>query len=153
MNFEDFDKPLKEEPHGSMARYQARLDRFQKDGQPWPRLRHHTLWVLHNCIVHPILAVCPKAPVVEVHDLTSQWLNQSPAKSIPERQYPVIRSTLGLAGMHSRTIVAKVPEVKKPVAWFVHNAVAHTLIGVLPCRLTFAFHDRTAETMGIRGWL
>lgn len=29
--------------------------------------------------------------------------------------------------------------------WFTHNCIAHPLIGVLPVRWTFAFHDYTSE--------
>ena len=31
------------------------------------------------------------------------------------------------------------------VWWFVHNCVAHPLIGVLPIQATFRFHDWTAR--------
>lgn len=29
--------------------------------------------------------------------------------------------------------------------WFVHNCIAHPMIGVLPVRRTFAFHDYTSK--------
>jgi len=29
--------------------------------------------------------------------------------------------------------------------WFVHNCIAHPMIGVLPVRPTFAFHDYTSK--------
>lgn len=29
--------------------------------------------------------------------------------------------------------------------WFVHNCIAHPLIGIFPCRRTFAFHDYTSD--------
>ncbi len=29
--------------------------------------------------------------------------------------------------------------------WFVHNCIAHPLIGVIPCKSTFDFHDWTSK--------
>lgn len=31
--------------------------------------------------------------------------------------------------------------------WFVHNCIAHPLIGVIPCRPTFEFHDYTSRKL------
>ncbi len=45
--------------------------------------------------------------------------------------------------------------LKKPVAlhhfwWFVHNCVAHPLIGLIPIRVTFEFHDFTSRKINAR---
>jgi len=29
--------------------------------------------------------------------------------------------------------------------WFIHNAIAHPMIGIIPCKKTFAFHDWTSK--------
>jgi hypothetical protein len=29
--------------------------------------------------------------------------------------------------------------------WFVHNVIAHPMIGIAPCKRTFAFHDWTSR--------
>lgn len=34
--------------------------------------------------------------------------------------------------------------------WFVHNCVAHPLIGILPVRETFAFHDYTSDRINLK---
>ena len=40
-----------------------------------------------------------------------------------------------------------VPWVKHQFWWFVHNNIAHPLIGVLPFRVFFRFHDYTSRRM------
>lgn len=39
----------------------------------------------------------------------------------------------------------RMPRVSHHFWWFVHNCVAHPLIGVLPIRSTFLFHDYTSR--------
>lgn len=34
--------------------------------------------------------------------------------------------------------------------WFVHNCVAHPLIGLVPIRVTFEFHDFTSRKINAR---
>lgn len=43
-----------------------------------------------------------------------------------------------------------VPVVRHHFWWAVHNCVAHPLIGVLPNRWTFAFHDYTSRKINLR---
>ena len=31
--------------------------------------------------------------------------------------------------------------------WLLHNVVAHPILGIIPCRLTFAFHDWTSSRL------
>lgn len=42
---------------------------------------------------------------------------------------------------------AKVPWVRNKAWWILHNSVAHPLIGVLPVRWAFRFHDWTSRRM------
>lgn len=37
------------------------------------------------------------------------------------------------------------PVYKHHVWWFIHNCVAHPLIGIAPCKSTFDFHDWTSK--------
>ena len=127
---------------GAAARYTERIGRFERDGRPLPRLRHHGLWMLHNCVAHPFLAaagqhVPPLA--IEFHELTSLWLNHVDA---------VVRPS----GRH-RVISSPVPEVKKTGLWMLHNIVAHAAIGLLPCKATFGLHDWSARAMNVPGWV
>lgn len=43
--------------------------------------------------------------------------------------------------------LAERPWVAHTFWWFVHNCIAHPLIGIMPCRLTFDFHDWSSERM------
>lgn len=43
--------------------------------------------------------------------------------------------------------LAERPWVAHTFWWFVHNCIAHPLIGILPCRHTFDFHDWSSERM------
>lgn len=45
---------------------------------------------------------------------------------------------------HRRTVV---PWHTHSLWWFVHNAIAHPLIAVLPIEKTFEFHDWTSRKM------
>lgn len=44
-------------------------------------------------------------------------------------------------------IAPVVPWVKYRLWWLLHNTIAHTAIGLSPCRATFDFHDYTARKM------
>lgn len=114
----------------SMGRYRDRVEAFAQDKKPWPNLRHGLLWVLHNNLVHPLLAVTQDPIAVDLHQVTSKWLNK-------HAYYK-----------HPREI--KIYDRK---AWVVHNLVAHSLIGLFPCAATFAWHDKTATAMNVPGWV
>jgi hypothetical protein len=131
---------------GSARRYVARRDLFNHDGDPLPRARHHILWILHNCVAHPLLAFGATQPAVEFHELTSQWLNaKPPAQGAVRPNRPLPTTT--------RVLQTRIPEVTKPFAWVLHNVVAHTAIGLAPCKATFAFHDWSAKKMNVPGWV
>ena len=140
-DWEDEEEPTKPKPEpekekGSAGRYRVRLERFKADGQPLPSVRHHALWLLHNCVAHPWMAVLPGRASVDFHDRTSDWLNHKPA-FVPSVRM-LFRST---------------PEIPKPLAWFFHNTVGHVAIGLFPTERMFAFHDRTAKAMDVPNWV
>lgn len=93
------------------------------------RLRHQGWWLVHNLLVHPLLALAPRGPCVALHDWTSRRLSRddlladSPAPRIERRGW-----------------------------WLLHNLVTHPAIGLFPCRATFAWHDRSAARMRVPGW-
>jgi len=37
------------------------------------------------------------------------------------------------------------PVFKHHVWWFIHNCIAHPMIGLAPCKKTFDFHDWTSK--------
>ncbi len=37
------------------------------------------------------------------------------------------------------------PDEKHDALWILHNAVAHPLLGILPCKATVALHDKTSS--------
>jgi hypothetical protein len=126
---------------GSAERYRARIEKFEKDGKPWPKLRHHALWMLHNLVAHPILGVMPIEPVVELHELTSAWLNHVPSSQ-----------SLGSWTDRFRDLHVRIPKIKRPSLWALHNLVGHVAIGLVPCKATFKLHDWTAK-LAVPGWV
>jgi hypothetical protein len=129
---------------GAAKRYSERLGLFVDDGDPLPRTRHHVLWLLHNCVAHPLLALGATQPAVEFHELTSQWLNAKLPSGVDARTQQ--------RTVH-RVLPVKMPTVEKSFAWVLHNVVAHTAIGLVPCKATFAFHDWSAKKMNVPGWV
>jgi len=128
---------------GAKKRYDDRLQLFVSRGGHVPRLRHHLLWMLHNCVAHPLLTV-PTHTAVEFHELTSQWLN---AKT------HVVGGSVRHGRGEWRLLRYSMPKVERTVAWAIHNLVAHTMIGLAPCKPTFKFHDWTARLMDVPGWV
>ena len=43
--------------------------------------------------------------------------------------------------------------VGKRGAWVWHNVAGHIAIGLAPVSISFAFHDRGAEAMGVEDWV
>jgi len=138
----------KPEDEGAEKRFDERIGLFVKDGDPMPRVRHHMLWLLHNCVAHPLLAVAGKnvPPLaVEFHELTSLWLNHKPFGSGPVLP--------GEKQKFRHVVEFTMPKVERPFVWALHNLVAHTMIGLAPCKATFKFHDWTARLMDVPGWV
>ena len=71
-----FDEP-KAERLGSYGRFWERQDRFKKDGEPLPKLRHHAWWLLHNIAAHTAIGLVPTEATFQFHDWTSRRLNHS----------------------------------------------------------------------------
>jgi len=111
-------------------RFEDRIRRFERDGAPLPLVRHAAFWVLHNAVAHPLLAVAPSTYTVDVHELTSRWLNKK-----------------RFFRPH------KVPTIRNRTAWVWHNAVMHPLIAFFPVKVAFDLHDASAAAMGVPGWV
>ncbi len=126
-----WEKDQKPEPpdpkQGSTAssRYQARKGYFKS------KLEHHAQWVLHNCLVHPLLGLAKSRLTVDLHSVSSFWLNKVEDVEVPRPNVPEAH-----AGW-----------------WLFHNLVAHPLIGMLPIQATFDLHDWSAEKMKAPGWV
>ena len=139
----------------SRERYYGRKARWVREHGKMGRLLHGAHWLFHNNVVHPLLGVAAVADevlsrtslganltysllqvAVDVHHLSSCMLadphQNDPDLSSPGRGVPYI------------------PDLKK---WLLHNNVAHPIIGLAPCTQSFAFHDQTAEEMGVKGWV
>ncbi len=60
---------------------------------------------------------------------------------------------LGSEGRYERRIEKfraagkRAPRVQHYAWWVIHNAVAHGFLAVVPCRLTFRFHDWTSKKL------
>lgn len=130
----------------SRGRFYSRLERWKKDGKAFPRTRHHVQWLIHNCVVHPLIAVAPVTFLLELHELSSRWLN------VPRRTV----ETDGVSKyLHGRSFVLTspvIPKAKSRFFWLLHNTAGHILIGLLPIRPFFFFHDWSAKQMGAPNW-
>jgi hypothetical protein len=119
------------------ARYAQRVDRWCGDmrgpARLARRLRFHAWWLLHNLVAHALLAVTPTRRVVAFHDWTSRKL--WPDDDAPE--YPA----------------SPLPQIDRRLLWILHNLGAHAAIGLLPCALTFRWHDDTAGRMDVPDWV
>lgn len=92
-------------------------------------LEHLAHWLLHNCVVHPLLGLFPSKATVRFHSWSSMKLN----KTLPFEE--------------------PMPEIKDRLAWIRHNVVAHMKIGLWANPESFMFHDRTAEEMNVPDWV
>jgi len=123
---------------GAHERFNIRRRYFRNDKKKYPELRHAAFWLLHNCVAHPILAVSPSEPAVGFHALTSAWLaHEFQGRSGEQRLF---------------LSLPKIPSEKRR-AWVFHNLVAHMAIGLVPCKATFDFHDKTAQAMDVPDWV
>lgn len=93
-------------------------------------------YVCESCYPHVLqqhgLRSTPSAPVEEE--------DEPPAFTEPER---------GSEGRYAKR-KTKVPWVQHTMWWVIHNCVSHPLIGVLPFRPFFRFHDWTSVKMHAR---
>lgn len=116
----------------SAGRFQYRLNVFKTDGRPHPVLRHWGFWVIHNCVVHPMMAVSPSSFLLELHELSSYWVNHRSGSALYFNLPPKIKSRFW---------------------WTLHNFIGHMAIGILPIKPCFAFHDWSAPKMGSPDWV
>ena len=116
--------------YGSGFRYGRRLDAWKQKGVLGPRTRHHSWWLLHNCVSHPLLGVRVSKGTLWLHDWTSMHLNCR--KKIRPSPEPVI------------------PNWGR---WAWHNIAGHWAIGILPVEASFVFHDKTSENMNVPHWV
>ncbi len=86
-----------------------------------------------------MLAVLPSRAAVELHELTSQWLNG--------------KGAVGSGDIKHRVLTTELPKIDSRAAWILHNLVAHVAIGLVPTEATFRFHDWSAEYMAVPGWV
>lgn len=96
-----------------------------------PILRYRIWWIIHNCIIHPILGFLPIKPIVFAHDWTSMRLNLY----VKIKKSPIPQLT-----------------IEKYIPWIIHNVAAHSIIGIFPTEKTFLFHDKTAKKMNVHNW-
>ncbi|WP_434427670.1 hypothetical protein [Nannocystis pusilla] len=95
------------------------------------RLGHRGWWLLHNVVAHPLLALTRGRAAVAFHDWTSARLNRA-AEAGP---------------------TSPLPQVERPLWWWLHNMASHVAIGLAPCAATFRWHDETARRMRVHGWV
>ena len=70
-------EPQEAEQLGSFGRFHERLARFQEDGKPLPKIRHHAWWLAHNLAAHTAIGLAPHPTTFRFHDWTSQKLNHA----------------------------------------------------------------------------
>lgn len=63
-----------------------------------------------------------------------------------QKEFGFTRSENGSEKRYEKRIT-KVPKLKHTFWWLVHNAVAHPLIGFVPRRFAFEFHDWTSRKL------
>jgi len=94
-------------------------------------LNHYMWWIVHNFIAHPFLAFAYKSKkAVWLHDWSSKKLNLSNVEFSSE-----------------------IPVPKNIKWWVIHNLIIHPMIALIPCKLTFNWHDISAKNMQTTGWV
>ncbi len=67
----DFNKP----ENGSEERFEQRQTVWHEQTQHFPKIKHLGWWLVHNCVAHPLIGLCPLHFAFEFHDWTSRKLN------------------------------------------------------------------------------
>lgn len=142
------DLEVEDLPSTSEERYSFRLLHFKLDKNKFHRLRHYFYWLVHNCFSHLLLGLFPNNKTFEIHELTSQWLNQRAIISVP-----TYTPKTGVSKRLERLLIFKQPLIQNRIWWLVHNSIVHMLIGVLPIRIMFKLHDWSAKKMNVNGWV
>jgi hypothetical protein len=66
--------PIEAKKLGSEGRFHARIEKFKVANKRLPRLQHWAWWMIHNCVVHPLLLI-PVSWSFQFHDWSSRKLN------------------------------------------------------------------------------
>lgn len=115
----------------SYFRFKDRLKNYGDNNRSI--FNHYKWWFIHNVIAHPLLIfIFNKSltkQVVKLHDYTSDKLS------------------LG------NSINSTYPEPQNKLWWIIHNLIIHPLIGIVPCKITFSWHDISARKMKTYGWM
>lgn len=115
---------------GAKERYYFRQAKWTQACKLFPKIRHHSWWLLHNCLSHPLLGIYPAEETIWFHDWTSKHLNLR----TEQRSSPT-------------------PNITNNKMWVYHNVVGHLAIGLFPTTNAFKFHDYTAEAMMVEDWI
>lgn len=72
----DFDHLPRNDPlRTAYGRYEDRKDTWETLVGDWTwRVRHHFWWILHNCVLHPLIGVFPTKRFMDWHDWSSKRL-------------------------------------------------------------------------------
>src|SRR5580698_6841115 len=92
------------------------------------------------------------APVIPLHAekrKLTRPIDDIPLSSQPDSLAAEFGFTKPEDGSESRYVKRKtyVKRVPHTFWWLVHNNIAHALIGILPVRVTFKFHDWTSHKL------
>lgn len=127
-------------PDSSEQRYYSRIEKWMififikyenrniKINILTAKLYHHFWWLIHNVIAHPFLTF-KSMKSLKFHNFTSEKLN--------------LEFQIGIY----------IPDSMNKVWWIIHNLLIHPLIGIIPCKLTFKWHDQSAKLMKAPGWV
>ena len=107
--------------------------RIEEHPTPLWSVRHHAWWMIHNLVAHPLLGVMPGAMSVAFHDWTSRRLNAVLQRDDRAGSPP--------------------PALRSYGRWLAHNVLVHAALGLVPCKITFRWHDRSAAWMAVPGWV
>lgn len=115
-----------------LARFNARVEIWSNSDVSFPWLHHYFWWVMHNVFAHFVIGLVPIRFFIRFHDWTSKYLNRVKSVHSPSPIFINVTSY--------------------PI-WFIHNAIIHPLIGLLPITPLFKIHDITAKEMGQPDWI
>lgn len=139
-NYQAYKEFIKSTPYGfdkatSHGRFMNRLRDWCSEHKADGLYQFYAWWLFHNCIVHPAIGLFPSDETVDLHEWASEKLDTDFRK---KRNKRIKREAI--------------PKIPNKLAWIKHNVLAHMAIGLAPCSLTFFWHDKTAEEMGVEGW-
>lgn len=140
MNFKTIHRSqVKNAMNRSRERYFSRKKKFKGFKG---KIEHHILWMIHNCIAHPVLGIYVCNKTLKFHDNTSALLNESfnCLNQLSSQYYVEIYETY-------------YPRLNYKFRWFLHNSIIHFFLGLFPCKFMFKLHDITAKYMDEPDWV